>query len=48
MKKKEYIAPISRTVHLEAKYTLLQMSQEEPQRYSLRYSGDDYGEGEGD
>lgn len=48
MQKKEYKAPTSKTIQLEAKYTLLQASSGEPQRYSIRYQGDDDGEGEGE
>lgn len=47
MQKKEYIAPTSKTIQIEAKCTLLQGSPE-PQSYSLRYRGDDDGEGEGE
>ena len=50
MKKKEYMAPTTETVHIEAKYTFLQISggYDEPQQRSLRYHGDDEGWGEGE
>ena len=47
MQKKEYIAPTSMAIQLKAKYTLLEGSFG-PQSYSLRYHGDDYGNGEGE
>lgn len=45
MQKKEYIAPTSMAIQLKAKYTLLEESFES---YSLRYRGDDDGNGEGE
>lgn len=47
MKKKEYMAPTTETVHIEAKYTLLQYSDPEPQR-RVSFAGDDDGSGEGE
>ena len=47
MQKKDYIAPTSMAIQLKAKYTLLGESFG-TQSYSLRYHGDDDGNGEGE
>ena len=47
MLKKEYIAPTSMAIQLKAKYTLLEGSFG-PQSYSLRYGGENEGNGEGE
>ena len=48
MKKKEYMAPTTETVHIEAKHTFLQYSDPEPQPRSVSFAGDDEGWGEGE
>jgi hypothetical protein len=46
MHKKDYMTPSLKIIHLRAKQTFLQTSSTQPT--SLRYGGDDDGEGEGD